>query len=372
VIDMSGMKGIRVDPKSRTVRVDAGCATGDVDHATHAFGQAVPFGIISSTGVAGLTLSGGHGYLSRQYGLAIDNLLEADVVLADGTFVTANEKENADLFWALRGGGGNFGVVTSFLFRTNPAKILYGGPIVYAIEDAPEVMRWYREFERTAPPEFYIFLGLQGIPPTAPFPEEHWNKKMCVLLVAHNGQDGDAAVDAIRAELPKPLFDWCGPIPYTALQTMFDPFYPKGLQWYWKGDFVKALPEKSIAAHIEHATKANVFSAMHLYPINGAVQRPKPGDMAWSTRDANWSMSIIGLSPDPDDRGFIKDWATDYWKAVHPYNLAGGYPNFMMADEGEARVKAAFGENYERLSKLKKRYDPDNFFRVNQNIRPSA
>lgn len=371
VIDLSGMKGVRVDPAARTVRVGAGCTTGDVDHATHAFGQAVPFGIISTTGVAGLTLSGGHGYLSRQYGLAIDNLLEADVVLADGQFVTASETQNPDLFWALRGGGGNFGVVTSFLFRTNPAKILYGGPIAYAIEDAEAIMQWYRDFQVNSPPEFYVFLGLQGIPPTAPFPEEHWNKIMCVLLVAHNGANAEAAVNDMRRQLPTPLFDWCGPIPYTTLQTLFDPFYPKGLQWYWKGDFVKSLPDAAIRAHVENARKANIFSAMHLYPIDGAVHRKKATDTAWNTRDALWSMVIVGLSPDPADRQSIRDWATGYWRDVHPHDLPGAYPNFMMADEGEARLHATFGGNYAKLADVKRRYDPDNLFRVNHNIPPA-
>lgn len=371
VVDLSMMKGVRVDPAARTVRVGAGCTTGDVDHATHAFGQAVPFGIISTTGVAGLTLSGGHGYLSRQYGLAIDNLLEADIVLADGRFLTASETQNEDLFWALRGGGGNFGVVTSFLFRTNPADILYGGPIAYALEDGEAVMRWYRDFQVRAPRDFYIFLGLQGIPPVAPFPEEHWNRIMCVLLVAHNGSDGEAAVDAIRRELPTPLFDWCGPIPYPALQSLFDPFYPRGLQWYWKGDFVKSLPDAAIAAHLEHAGQANIFSAMHLYPIDGAVHERRAGDTAWSTRDALWSMVIVGLSPEPGDRQQVKDWATAYWQAVHPHNLPGAYPNFMMADEGEARLRATFGPNYERLRAVKRRYDPHNRFRVNHNIPPA-
>ena len=371
VIDLSDMKGVRVDPVARTVRVGAGCTTGDVDHATHAFGQAVPFGIISTTGVAGLTLSGGHGYLSRQYGLAVDNLLEADVVLADGSFVTASETQNADLFWALRGGGGNFGVVTSFLFRTNPAKILYGGPIVYAIEDAEAVMRWYREFQAGAPKDFYIFLGLQGILPTAPFPEEHWNKIMCVLLVAHNGDGGEAQVNAIRQQLPRPLFDWCGPIPYTGLQSMFDPFFPKGMQWYWKGDFVKTLPDAAISAHIAHARTANITSCMHLYPIDGAVHDTKPSDTAWNTRDATWSMVIVGVSPDPADRHAIRDWATNYWRDVHPHDLAGAYPNFMMTDEGEARLHASFGSNYARLASIKRAYDPNNLFRVNHNIKPA-
>jgi FAD/FMN-containing dehydrogenase len=372
VIDLSDMRGVRVDPKNGTVRVGPGCTTGEVDHATHAFGVAVPFGIISTTGVAGLTLSGGHGYLSRQYGLAADNLIEADVVLPDGTFVTASETENADLLWALRGGGGNFGVVTSFLFRTNPAKTLYGGPIVFEMADAAAVMRWYRDFQAKAPDDFYIFLGLQSVPGTAPFPQEHWNKRMCVLLVAHNGDGAEAAVNAIRAELPEPIIDWAAPIPYPALQAMFDPFYPTGMQWYWKGDFVKSLPDAAIAAHIEHATNGNVLSCMHLYPIDGKVQRKQVDETAWSTRDATWSMVIVGVSSDPADASTIKTWATDYWQAVHPHNLDGAYPNFMMADEGEARIRASFGANYPRLAALKQKFDPDNLLQVNQNIRPGG
>jgi FAD/FMN-containing dehydrogenase len=369
VIDLSPLRGVRFDPRDKTVRAGGGCTTGDVDHATHAFGQAVPFGIISTTGIGGLTLSGGHGYLTGQYGLAIDNLIEADVVLADGRLMIASETENADLLWGLRGGGGNFGVVTSFLYRTNPAGMLYGGPIAFDIEDAASIMRWYREFQATSTAEFYIFLGLQAIPPIEPFPEEHWNKKICLLLVAHNGEDGQAEVDKVRSVLPTPLFDWCGPLPYTALQTMFDPFYPKGLQWYWKGDFVRTLPDEVIPIHIEHAKKGNVFSAMHLYPIDKAVHRRRRDDTAWSTRDATWSMVIVGIDPDPENAGAIKSWARDYWNAVHPYDLAGAYPNFMMDDEGDQRVRASFGENYERLTELKRKFDPTNVFHVNHNIR---
>jgi FAD/FMN-containing dehydrogenase len=201
VIDLSEMRGVRVDPETRTVRVAAGCVTGDVDHATHGFGLAVPFGLVSTTGVAGLTLSGGHGYLSRQYGLTADNLIEADVVLADGSFVTANETKNADLLWALRGGGGNFGVVTSFLFRAHPASTIFGGPLIWEMSDAAHIMRWYREFQSTAPDEFYVFLGLQVVPAGDPFPREHWSKRVCVLMAVHNGAptDGERALQALRA-----------------------------------------------------------------------------------------------------------------------------------------------------------------------------
>jgi FAD/FMN-containing dehydrogenase len=377
VIDMSTMKGVRVDPANKTVRAGAGCVTGDIDHATHAFGLAVPFGIISTTGVAGLTLSGGHGYLSRQYGLAIDNLLEADVVLADGRFVTASEKKNADLLWALRGGGGNFGVVTSFLFQAHPTSMVYGGPIFWELKDAAKIMRWYRDFQASAPEAFYVFLGLQTVPPGDPFPKEHWGKKIVVLLVSHNGPSARAekAVNAIRAKLPKPIIDFAGPIPYPALQSLFDGLYPKGLQWYWKGDFVKTLPDAAIDAHLAYAaTVPSAVSGMHLYPIDGAVHRRKKNATAWNCRDATWSMVIIGVDSDPTKAAGLKKWARDYWQAVHPYDLDGAYPNFMMddEDEGKGRLKATFGDNYKRLAKLKKKYDPANLFRVNHNIRPET
>ena len=374
VLDLSTMRGVRVDPVTRTARVTAGCVTGDVDHATHAFGQAVPFGIVSTTGVAGLTLSGGHGYLSRQYGLAVDNLLEADVVLADGSFVTASKTENSDLLWALRGGGGNFGVVTSFLFRTNPAGMVYGGPIVFDLADGAAVMKWFRQNQPTAADEFYMFLGLQTVPPGDPFPKEHWSKKMCALVVSHNGPlaEGEKAVNAVRAALPKPIIDWAQPMPYTAIQTLFEPLLPKGLQWYWKGDFVKDLPDAAVDAYIAHAGKLpTVLSGVHIYPVDGAVHRQRKDATAWGYRDAAWSMVIFGVDPDPAKAPVLKQWAQDYWAAVHPFNLAGAYANFMMEDEGEARVKAAYGENYDRLAALKKKYDPNNLFRVNQNIRPA-
>jgi FAD/FMN-containing dehydrogenase len=374
VIDLSTMKGVRVDPKNRTARVGPGCTSGDVDHATQAFGQAVPFGVLSTTGVAGLTLSGGHGYLTRQYGLAADNLLEADVVLADGSFVTASETENPDLLWGLRGGGGNFGVVTSFLFRTNAVAMVYGGPIVFELSDAPAVMKWFRDNQPKAPEEFYMFLGLQSVPPADPFPREHWSKKMCALVVSHNGPpaEGEKAVNAVRAALPKPIIDWAQPMPYTVIQTLFDPLLPKGLQWYWKGDFVKDLPDAAVDAYIAHAGKLpTVLSGTHIYPVDGAVHRQNKDATAWGYRDAAWSMVIFGVDPDPAKAPVLKQWAQDYWAAVHPFNLAGAYANFMMDDEGEARVRAAYGGNYARLAIVKKKYDPANLFRVNQNIRPA-
>jgi FAD/FMN-containing dehydrogenase len=237
VIDLSEMRGTRVDPAKRVVRVGPGCVTGEVDHATHAFGQATPFGVVSTTGVAGLTLGGGHGYLSRQYGLTVDNLLEADVVLANGSFVTVSETEHPDLFWALRGGGGNFGVVTSFLFRTHPASVVYGGPLAFDLVDGATVLRWYRDFAPKVPDDFYMFAALQTVPPGEPFPEEHWGKQMCGLVICHNGPlpEGEKAVNAIRAALPKPIIDWARPIPYPVLQTMFDPLLPFGAAMVLEG-----------------------------------------------------------------------------------------------------------------------------------------
>ena len=373
VIDLSPMKWVRVNPAHQTVQVGAGCTQGDVDHACHAFGLAVPAGIVSTTGIAGLTLGGGHGYLARRYGLTIDNLLEADVVLADGSFVTANQLQNEDLFWALRGGGGNFGVVTSFMFQAHPVSTVYAGPVFWDMDDARRVMQWYREFLPQAPEELSSFFGLQLIPSTPPFPKEFWGRKSCALVTCYTGpmERAEEAVKPIREELPPPLFDWMGPMPFPALQGLFDPLLPKGMQWYWKGDFVKELPDQAIEAHIEHAAKApSEISLMHLYLIDGAVHRVGRNETPWNCRGATWSMVIAGIDPDPAKAPAITTWAREYWKAVHPYNLGGAYVNFMM-EEGEDRIRATYGDNYDRLADVKKKYDPDNFFRVNQNIKPA-
>ncbi len=375
VIDMAAMKGIRVDPMARTVRVDAGCTQGDVDHATHAFGLAVPAGIISTTGIAGLTLSGGHGYLTRKYGLTIDNLIEADVVLADGSFVTASKTKNADLLWALQGGGGNFGVVTSFLFQAHPVKNVFAGPIGFDQKHARTIMQKFRDFLGTAPEDLGIFLGLKSVPSTDPFPKEHWGKRMCLLMCCFNGSEaeGQKALAPLLKDLPEPWFNWVSMMPFPALQSMFDGLLPKGYQWYWRGDFVKTLPDAAIEAHLAQAEKTPTeLSLMHLYPIDGAVQRVGKGDTAWNCRDATYSMVIAGIDPRPEKATAVTQWTKAYWDAVHPFNLGGAYPNFMMDDEGEARIKASFGDNYTRLAAVKKKFDPHNLFQVNQNIRPSA
>jgi len=375
VIDFTRLKGVRVDPIARTVRVEPGCTQGEVEHAAHAFGLAVPAGIVSSTGVAGLTLGGGTGYLTRAHGLTVDNLLEADVVLADGRFVTANERDNADLFWALRGGGGNFGVVTSFLFRAHPVKMVYAGPIFWDLKDAKKVMQTYRDFIGTAPTELGIFVGVKTVPPTDPFPKEHWGKRAVAIIGAYNGSvdNGVSAMKPLRDALPAPLFDWMSEMPFTAMQGLFDPFFPKGLQWYWKGDFVKELPDAAIDAHIAAIAKApSDLCLMHLYPIDGAVHKVGATDTPWSARDARWSMVIAAIDTDPSKAAELKKWGRAYWEAVHPYNLGGAYVNFMMDDEADGRVQASYGPNYRRLAEIKKKYDPQNLFRVNQNIAPAA
>ena len=375
VVDLSQMRAVRVNPATGTVRVDPGCTAADLDHATHAFGLAVPLGIVGSTGVSGLTLGGGTGYLTRKYGLTVDNLLEVDMVLADGSFATASKDSHPDLFWAVRGGGGNFGVVTSFLFQAHPAKMVFAGPIFWDAKDAKKVMATYRDFIGKAPEELGLFVGLKTVPPTDPFPKEHWNKRACALIGAFNGPtaEGQKLVASLIERLPPPLFNWMSEMPWTAINSLFDPFFPKGLQWYWKGDFVKTLPDEAIDAHIGHAAEAPTpFCLMHLYPIDGAVRRVGKDATPWGARDASWSMVIAGISPEPKDAEALKRWGRAYWKAVHRFNMEGGYVNFLDADEADNRVELSYGDNYNRLAAIKAKYDPDNLFRVNQNIKPRA
>ena len=375
VIDLSLMRGVRVDPTRRKIRASGGCTQGDVDHAGHAFGLAVPAGIVSTTGIGGLTLGGGTGYLTRKYGLTIDNLVEADVVLANGSFVTASETENPDLFWALRGGGGNFGVVTSFLFEAHPVHTVCGGPILWDQKHARTIMQRYRDFLPGAPENLGIFVGLKTVPSTDPFPRTEWGKRICGLFCCYIGtaDEGALAMQPLLKDLPAPILNWMGMMPFPMLQSLFDPLLVKGLQWYWKGDFVTALSDQAIDAHVENAAKTpSELSLMHLYPIDGAVHRVGKNDTAWNARDATWSMVIAAVDANPQKAGTLVRWGKAYWEAVHPHNASGGYVNFMMGDEGEGRLKATYGDNYVRLTALKKKYDPNNLFRVNQNIRPAA
>jgi FAD/FMN-containing dehydrogenase len=373
VIDLSLMKGVRVDPAAKTVRVEGGCTWGDVDHATHAFGMATPSGIASTTGVGGLTLGGGLGHLARTCGLTIDNLLEVDMVLADGSFVTANADAHQDLFWAVRGGGGNFGVVTSFLFRLHPISMVYAGPMLWPLEKAAEAMRFYRDYILTAPEEMNGWFAFMSVPPGPPFPEELHMQKVCGVFWCYTGPL-DKAEEVFRPirQFGPPLLDFVGPLPHPAMQSMLDALMPPGMQWHWRADWVKEISDEAIAQHIKYASQLPTWqSAMHMYPITGAPKRVGKNDTAFSYRDANWGMVIVGVDPDPANKEKLISWAKTYSEAVHPYTAGGAYINMIM-DEGQERVKAAYRDNYQRLAEIKNRYDPTNFFRVNQNIRPSV
>lgn len=369
VIDLSGIKFVQVDAQKRTVRVGGGNLWQEVDQATHPFGLAVPAGIISTTGVGGLTLGGGIGYLARKYGLTIDNLLEADMVLADGSFVTVNDHQHADLFWAIRGGGGNFGVVTSFTFRAHPVKTVFGGPTFWPIEKTNEIMAWYHRFIQEAPDELNGFIATLVVP-GPPFPEALHNKQFCGIVWCYVG-DMDKAEEMFRPVLAmNPIFQHVGPMPYPAIQTLFDGMMPPGLQWYWRADFFNELGPKESAKHLEFGSKIPTpLSQMHMYPLGGAVGRVANDATPWAYRDAKYAGVIVGVDPDPANAGKITQWCKDYSEALHPYSAGGAYLNFIM-NEGQERIKASYKHNYDRLRMIKRKYDPDNFFRVNQNIQP--
>lgn len=372
VIDLSRMKAIHVDADAKTVLVEGGCLLQEMDEATHAFGMAVPVGVLSTTGVAGLTLGGGIGHLTRQYGLTIDNLLEAEVVLANGNMLKASATENADLFWAIRGGGGNFGVVVSFLFKMHPVHTPYAGPMLWEMTDAKEIMQWYRRYITEAPAEINGFFAFLTVPPAPPFPEHLHLKKMCGIVWCYTGNPDKAeeVFKPIRA-VKTPAVDFCGLIPMPALQSMFDGLYPAGLQMYWKADFYNELSDEAIDLHLIHGAELpSLQSTMHLYPVNGAASKPGKDDTAWNFREAKWAKVILSADPDPANNTKNIQWARDYWTALHPHTAGGGYINFMMI-EGEDAVKRTYADNYKKLAQVKAKYDPKNLFRVNQNIKPS-
>jgi len=370
VIDLGRLRGVRVDPVARTVRAEGGCTWGDVDHATHAFGLATPAGIISTTGVGGLTLGGGIGYLSRRFGLTIDNLLSVDMVLADGSFTTASARNNDDLFWAVRGGGGNFGIVTSFEFRLYPLSHVVAGPTLWPLERATEVLHWYREFLPSAAPELNGFFAFLTVPPAPPFPDALHRKKMCGIVWCYAGDVARAEATFASVRALQPTFEHVGPVPYPMLQRAFDGLYPPGLQWYWRADFVNELSDNAVDLHVQHGSQLpTLHSSMHLYPIDGAVHRVGRAETPFSYRDARWAEVIIGVDPDPAQNQRIRSWCKRYWEALHPYSAGGAYVNFMM-DEGQERVRASYRDNYARLAAIKSKVDRGNFFRVNQNIQP--
>ncbi|MFE9433489.1 FAD-binding oxidoreductase [Streptomyces sp. NPDC006640] len=374
VLDLSPLKDIEVDPAARTVRVGGGCVWGEVDRATNEHGLATPSGIISTTGVAGITLGGGLGHLSRTYGLTIDNLLEADLVLASGERVRASADENPDLFWAIRGGGGNFGVVTSFLFRLHEVDTVVAGPTFWPAELGAEVLTAYRDFLPDAPRELGAFFLFGSVPPGPPFPEETHLRKVCGVVWCHLGEDTDAAARAMAPlldALPAPLLHGPAPMPFPALQSAFDGVYPPGDQWYWRADFVDEIPDEAVAVHARFGSEPPTWkSTMHLYPIDGAVHDHAAEDTAWSYRDSRWASVFAGVDSDAANAGLVERWSVEYSDALHPYSAGGAYVNMMM-NEGQERVRAAYRGNYDRLARVKAVRDPHNLFRLNQNIEPA-
>jgi FAD/FMN-containing dehydrogenase len=374
VIDLAGLDEVIVDPESDTVRVGGGCTWSAVDAATAEYGRATPSGIISTTGVGGLTLGGGLGHLTRRFGLTVDSLVGASVVLADGSTVHVSADEHPDLFWALRGGGGNFGVVTQFEFRTHPiGETVMAGPTFWPIEQTAEVMRFFREFLPAAPRAVNGFFALMTVPPVDLFPEELHLRKVCAVMWCVVGSEEEATrlLEPVHA-VGTPLLHGVGPVPHPALQSLFDGLYTKGLQCYWRADFVNELSDDVIEQHLEWGQKLpSMHSTMHMYPIDGAAHDVGATDTAFSYRDAQFAEVIFGVDPDPDNADAIRDWCVGYWDATHPYSAGGAYVNFMM-EEGQERVRATYRDNYDRLARVKAQYDPENVFRVNQNIHPAA
>ena len=374
VADLSLLKNVTVDPEAHTVRVGGGCTWGEVDRATGEHGLATPSGIISTTGVGGLTLGGGLGHLTRNCGLTIDNLLEAEVVLASGEVVRANADEHPDLYWALRGGGGNFGAVTSFVFRLHEIGTIFGGPTFWTAEQGAEVLSAYREFIGSAPRELNGFFAYHIVPPGPPFPEAIHLRPVSGVVWCYVGPEEDAhrAMAPLLDNVPEPLMHGVGAMPHAMLQGAFDGLYPHGDQWYWRADFVTEIPDEAVAIHDRFGTQLpSGKSTMHMYPIDGAAHDVDPSETAWSYRDANWGSVFAGVDPDPANAETIRRWSIDYQEALHPYASGGAYLNMIM-DEGEERVRASYRGNYDRLSQIKRTYDPENLFRVNQNIRPAA
>jgi FAD/FMN-containing dehydrogenase len=373
VIDLVNMRSVRVDPVKQTARAEGGATWGDFNHATHAFGLATTGGIISTTGIGGLTLGGGIGYLTRKFGLSLDNLVSADVVTADGRLLAASEKENEDLFWALRGGGGNFGVVTSFEYKLHPVKDIYGGPMFFELEHAGDVLRFYRDFVKEAPEELGMFPGFQIAPPLPFIPEDRHGDTFIIMVAAWAGplDEGERALKPIRDVAPA-VAEFVGPMPYPALNGAFDALVPPGLQHYWKASFVKELTDAGIEAHLQHGPKIPTMnSAMHIYPINGACQRVPSDATAFAYRDASFATVIGGMWPEPADNEANIKWVRDYYGATAPHSEEGGYVNFLSGDD-QSKIRVNYRGNYARLVGAKKKYDPDNLFHLNQNISPAG
>ncbi len=373
VIDLSGMRTVYVDPEKAKARVAGGATWGDFNYAAHAFGLATTGGIISTTGVGGLTLGGGIGYLCLPYGLSIDSLSSAEVVTADGKVVRASKDENADLFWALRGGGGNFGVVTSFEFDLHPVNDVYAGIFFYELEHAADVMSFFSSFIPDAPEEYGAFPAYQMAPPLPFIPEDRVGDTFIAAIVHWAGpvDKGEQAMAPFR-EIAPVVAEMSGPMPYPALNTAFDALFPKGIRSYWKGSFATELTDAAIEQHVLHGSQVPGFSAtMHLYPINGACHRVGADETAFAYRDATYAQVIVAAWADPEQDADHIRWVRDYHEATSPYTESGGYVNFM-SDDDSAKVPDNYLGHYSRLADVKRTYDPGNLFRLNQNIPPAG
>jgi FAD/FMN-containing dehydrogenase len=364
VIDVSPMKGIRVDPGGRTAQAQAGVTWGELDAEAQAFGLATTGGVISTTGIAGLTLGGGVGWLNGRFGLACDNLISADVVTADGQFLRASEQENAELFWGLRGGGGNFGIVTSFEYRLHPlGPMVLSGPVFHPAARAREVLRFYREFSAGEPDELTTYAGLLTGPDGTP---------LVGLVPCYAGppEQGEKLVERLRKFGP-PAVDMIGPMPYVAVQRMFNDAFPPGRYSYWKSSLAPEITDQLIDAVAEHMARVpSPHSAVMLEHYHGAYSRPAPSATAYRHRRPTYDVVIIANWTDPADNARNIAWARELFAAVQPHVSPAAYVNFLDQDDGADRIRAAYGENYDRLVALKRKYDPTNFFRMNQNVRP--
>ena len=369
VIDLSQLNEVRVDAAAGRVKVGGGCRWREVDRATHAFGLATPNGLISSTGVGGLTLGGGIGHLTRRYGLTIDNLLSVEMVLADGTIVNADERTEPDLFWAVRGGGGNFGVVTSFTFRLHPLHTVMAGPMFWPIESSDEVLERFQDFIAGAAEEIGGFFTYQTIPASSVFPESLHGRTVCGVMWICTGSAEELSrlMQPVRS-WPRPLFEGIRSMPLPVLQSLFDSHRPPGHYWRLKTDVFDRLSTEAIRAHSRQGSRLpTAISTIHLYPINGAVHRKASSETAFAFRNALWAEAIAGVDPDGCSLEATGQWTRETWQAVHPYSAGGAYSNFLTDTEAE-HVAAAYGSNYARLQRTKSQYDPGNAFRVNHNI----
>jgi FAD/FMN-containing dehydrogenase len=376
VIDLSEMRGVHVDPKTKTVRVQGGATWGDTDRETQLFGLAVPGGVVSTTGVAGLTLHGGVGHLRRKYGLSIDSLLSVDIVTADGELRRASASEHEDLFWAVRGAGSNFGVVTSFEFQAHPVgPMVMVGAVFYALEDGPAVLRGWRDYMASAPDELSSVCLWWSVPPGEPFPPEHHGKPVLVAAGVYSGavEDGEPVVQPLR-ELAEPLIDVSGPWPWLGLQSGFDPLFPKGAFYYWKSRALAELSDEAIdELAVWAARRPSPLTDLTVWHHGGAMSRVGEADTAYGGRDVPFLVTGEVSWPDPAQSEEAIAWGRRFWEAMGEYSTGGLYLNFPgFGEEKEALVRAGYGGNYDRLAKLKAKYDPTNLFRMNLNIEPAS